>query len=1437
MGAGKYLVHAICVASFLAVVRPAVRAQDTQGTFPATQLRTSSSRVARKKQEQWFRRGRTTSGQPAAGLRYQAYQQKLRMRALANLSQALQPVSRLATPSSWISLGPAPLASDASGTGEQDYNWVSGRATAVAVDPNDRTGNTVYVGGAFGGLWKSENAGPLCPDPSTVTWNLPASQNPQACLGSANSSAASLLDSQPTLAVGAIAVQPQVSNPDPAKSVVLVGSGEADSSTDSYYGLGILRSADAGNTWLLTTQDTTGAHPFAGVGFSQIAFSTGNPSLVVAAAAGTSQGELDGLQNPVSANLGLYYSNDGGQSWNYAAAMDAAATVQPGSATAVVYNAAADLFFAALRFHGFYSSNDGIHWFRLINQPGNGLSASACPASPALQSCPIYRGQIAVVPKRAGLNGLGEMYVWYVDANDNDQGIWESVDGGSTWTAINDSGIANCGDLLGGCGTENGSYNLTLAAVPDNPAANATSGTDIYAGAVNLYKCVTLATITDCSGAAPNTFLNLTHVYGCPPDFGSIAKVHPSQHAMDFMQVNGGAQVPMYFANDGGIYRTLDGYAGLISGSCSTPNQFDSLNQTLGSMTQFVSLSQHPSDPNTILGGTQGNGSPATSTSQLSSSWISVNSGDGGYTAINPSNPVEWFTANTGVSIQRCALGIDCHSTDFNNDLVVSNSTVGGDGGPLYTPYILDPQNPTEMIVGTCRVWRGTTQGASFVALSQNFDTLSDTSCTGSEVNTVRSLAAGGPIDVNGFSSVLYAGTDGTGPLATPPVGGHVWAMSTAPSGATTWTNVTGAINPNSFPISAVALDASDPTGNTAYVTVMGFHVSHIWQTTNAGQSWADFTGGPASSASTALPDAPVNTVLVDGGILYVGTDVGVFSSPTGTPNWTEVGSVPIANGTPNGYLPEVPVSGLLTFNDGTTKLLRAASYGRGVWQFPLTTTPDFAITVTNPTETVFAGQTATFNGIISAFNGFNNPIALGCSGTAIPSTCIVNPNQVAPAGPTTTFATTAGGTVGDYTFNLQGAAAGLSRSTPLTLHMVDFTLGAPSPAAVPLALGSTSSAVTMQLAFLGSYPATGSISLSCDASTGISCNFFPSTSIPASTGPTVTITLTISAASNAQSGNSTVGIMANSTDAGSKTVNQSLNVTVTSAQDYSLTVNAPTSATAVRQMVSVPGAVTGLNGYSNAVQLTCVSGTTAPPSTCTLTPAAVNTALMAVPFNLTTSSNTAGTYSFGLKGVGSDASATTHVTPVSITFFDFAITADSNSQTVNAGNPGAYALNFTPEGPSTFQQTVNYSCGQLPALTTCSFSPTQIASGSGITQVTLSISTIAAVASGRGPGTSPRILILMTFLPVAGLAWSLGGAAALRRRRRVAVAVVFAIIFLLALLQSACGSGLTGGGSDSNPAQPGTTPGSYTVMITAIEGSGSQAVQPPAVALTLTVQ
>src|SRR5947209_5786755 len=111
----------------------------------------------------------------------------------------------------WTALGPSP----GSSTGLR----VSGRTTAIAASPTDA--NTVYIGAASGGVWKTTNA-----NSSPPTWTP-------------------LTDGQAALTTGDIAIAPSNSN------VVYVATGEPDNSGDSYYGRGVLKSIDAGATWTL----------------------------------------------------------------------------------------------------------------------------------------------------------------------------------------------------------------------------------------------------------------------------------------------------------------------------------------------------------------------------------------------------------------------------------------------------------------------------------------------------------------------------------------------------------------------------------------------------------------------------------------------------------------------------------------------------------------------------------------------------------------------------------------------------------------------------------------------------------------------------------------------------------------------------------------------------------------------------------------------------------------------------------------------------------------------------------------------------------------------------------------------------------------------------------------------------------------------------------
>lgn len=1146
--------------------------------------------------EQWFARGRVPPpGQNAADLRLRAHQQKLRKQKLRG--QSALPFSTASATSGWQPLGPAPLASDASGSEMQDYGPVSGRVTAVVVDPADSTGNTIYIGGAYGGLWRSQNAAAgSYGNAGAVTWTP-------------------LTDNQPTLATGAITLQPG-NITGAASNLILVGTGEANGSRDSYYGLGFLRSVNQGSTWTLITSADSGAHPFKGVSVSKIVFSTAQPNTVVAGVGFSTLGEVEGDDDLSTTPHGIYYSQDTGATWRLATVQDGTIATAPDSVRGIVFNPAANKFYAAIRRHGFYSSSDGITWSRLTTQPGTGtLVSSNCPASAGASTCPIVRGELAVVP------GRNEMYAWFTDFNstaeppDVDQGIWQSTDGGAHWNAINTTGIDFCGDTVGGCGTEQGEYNMTLAAVPNGAA------TDLYAGAVNLFKCAITVANPDCSN---NPFLNLTHAYGCPPNFGSIAHVHPNQHALDYMLLNGGTRVAMYFGNDGGIYRALDGFTGLTTSSCSNSNQFDSLNATLGSLTQFIAISQDPGNVNVILGGSQDNGSPATNSATSSTSWQNVESGDGGFNAIDPATTTSWYTSHPDVgggqlAIEHCDLGFNCHTQDFALGLVVSSYDLQGDDGAFYFPFILDPQSSSEMLVGTCRVWQGPAQGGTFNLLSNNFETGTNTTCLGSEVNTVTSIAAGGAKTSSGFSKIIYAATSGLGPLTTvlgAPAGGRVFA--TTDSSTTLMSDVTGAINPIHYPVSVVAIDPSDSSGQSAYVTIQGFGTPHVFKTTNAGASWTDFTG-------TGLPDVPANVVVVDGtaGMVYVGTEVAVFGSSTTSAAWTEVGP-----GTGSGSLPTVTVFDLKLFRGGGQVFLRAATHGRGVWQIAVA--PGFQMSISNSPITIYPTQNGTFNGTLVALGGYSNSVALSCTtgATPPPATCNPSPASVTPTSSGASFQVTANDAVGNYTFNIHGAGSDshhITQDQSVTLSVVDFSISTPNPSSVTANRPNSSNATTFQATAFGSFSNT--VQLSCSGlPSGAHCNFSPSSFVNPVSGTPVTVTLTIGTGASTPLGSSSITVRA-STTAPTITKTQNLTLNVTALPDYTLSIsNSPQSAW-MNQNATFSGKLTAANGYSSAVNLSCAAGTTSPPLTCTPNPASLTPTTAGASFTVTTSSNAGQSY------------------------------------------------------------------------------------------------------------------------------------------------------------------------------------------------------------------
>lgn len=156
---------------------------------------------------------------------------------------------------SWFNLGPTP--------GYYfSYGNISSRIVTVKFDPVNP--NIIYIGAAYGGVWKSTNAG--------LNWVAKS-------------------DYEISLSSGALAIDPTNTN------IIYYGTGEATYSGASYYGRGLLKSTDGGDTWVnIRAGFTTDTY------FSRLVIKPGNPN-VLFAAVGT---------------YGLYKSTNAGMNWSQA---------------------------------------------------------------------------------------------------------------------------------------------------------------------------------------------------------------------------------------------------------------------------------------------------------------------------------------------------------------------------------------------------------------------------------------------------------------------------------------------------------------------------------------------------------------------------------------------------------------------------------------------------------------------------------------------------------------------------------------------------------------------------------------------------------------------------------------------------------------------------------------------------------------------------------------------------------------------------------------------------------------------------------------------------------------------------------------------------------------------------------------------------------------
>ncbi len=759
---------------------------------------------------------------------------------------------------SWQELGPRTL-----NNGNYFPEPVSGRLLSVAISPKDS--RTIYVGSAQGGIWKTTDGG--------SHWKP-------------------LTDFAPSLAINSIVIDTK--NP----NIIYAGTGEDNLSCDSYQGLGLLRSTDAGAHWSVLGETT-----FAGTGIGNILLDpryegdANHEHLIIGAGfAGRSNSSTESCdsslpagQNPV---YGVFTSNNGGQTFTQTLSAGSAANFpfELGTSDMAMSSTNPNVIYAAEQIEGIFKSTDAGHtWTNLNAAAGSGL--------PAPESG-FDRVQLTIAKSNPNV-----LYTAYSNVvfNGTEMQAFRTTNGGTTW-----SELTNVPDVCDGqCwydmpitvsptdpnsvfigGNANYAYIFTLLGQPTDPV-----DCQSIAALHNLPKdCnATIAKSTDGGTTWQDISLGDVNASGFPK---SQTTLHPDDHAIVFDPNHPNV---MYTGTDGGLFYTTDG-----------GHSWHNLNPGLATL-QFQGVSVSPNGQ--LFGGTQDNGTEKY-TPQTGTTWTSVDGGDGGLTQVDPQHPNTIYHTYAGTSLVR--------SDDDGQTWNEIDFPFVNDAASFYPAYALAPSKPSTLYYGTYRIWRtddqgGTGAASDWTAISP---ALEPSNCN---FNCITALAIS-PVNPN---VMVVAGGDG-----------KIWQSTNADSASPTWTEIDSATTPNRFPTQLVFAPNSQ---TQVYLTYSGFNTNpnssapgHLFRSSNIGSSaptWTEIDGQNHSNKALTIPDLPTNTVMVDPkapSVLFVGADYGVYVSIDSGGHWLRI----------DFNLPHSQVY-MLQYN-ATTNSVVAATHGRGMWQLRL---------------------------------------------------------------------------------------------------------------------------------------------------------------------------------------------------------------------------------------------------------------------------------------------------------------------------------------------------------------------------------------------------------------------------------------------------------------------------------------------------------------------
>lgn len=289
-------------------------------------------------------------------------------------------------------------------------------------------------------------------------------------------------------------------------------------------------------------------------------------------------------------------------------------------------------------------------------------------------------------------------------------------------------------------------------------------------------------------------------------------------------------------------------------------------------ISQFYRFGNSQTNPDLIIGGTQDNGSNM----RLNDKWIHVLGADGMDAGIQPDNDSVMYCTQQFGNLYRTLDGGQTWDPVMNGN---------GESGGWVTP--LQVLSNDKIVIGYRNLWLSEDNGTFFNRIS-NFSS-----------GTIRDLAV---YEKN--HDIIYVAT--LGRLHKTTNGGESWEAFGSVNGL------------QSFAISDIEIHADNP--DIVWITVSGYNQhDKVFVTEDGGESWENIT--------LNLPNLPANAISHQKGSkggVYVGMDVGVYYKDSLMDEWQSFDT----------DMPNVIVNDLeILYND---EVIRAASYGRGIWESPL---------------------------------------------------------------------------------------------------------------------------------------------------------------------------------------------------------------------------------------------------------------------------------------------------------------------------------------------------------------------------------------------------------------------------------------------------------------------------------------------------------------------